>query len=211
MHLRRLAEQHFHRHVDGLELFSASFCVVDQLATGALPSRRRPRRPGSARASQMASKAGRIVRRDGENVTFLRFVRPDLARRQARFLQAALAQFETRALARAIDQFRERVRQPARAHVVDAQNRVFCAQLPARIDDFLRAPLDFRIAALDGVEIEFARCSCRSPWNLPRRRPCRSACPDRRSESATIPPADPCLCVCWSEILPIPPAIMIGL
>ncbi|SPU80533.1 Uncharacterised protein [Burkholderia multivorans] len=40
---------------------------------------------------------------------------------------------------------------------MDAEDRVFRAELPAAVDHFLRAPLDFRIAALDRVEVEFGR------------------------------------------------------
>jgi hypothetical protein len=96
-----------------------------------------------------------IGRRNRQHVTFLRFVRPDFARRQTALFQLDLAQIENRALARAVHHFRERVRQTARAHVVNAQNRVLLAELPARVDDFLRTALDFRIAALNRVEVEF--------------------------------------------------------
>ena len=154
MHARRLAEQHFHRHVDRLMRGGVVQFGVDQLQLTfgvAVPTTAN----GQRSRSHIASKAGEIGRRNGQHIALLRFVRPDLARRQTALFQLDLAQIEQRALARAVHHFRERVRQTARADVVNAQDRVLVAELPARVDHFLRATLDFRIAALHRVEVEF--------------------------------------------------------
>lgn len=70
------------------------------------------------------------------------------------FFQRHFAQLEYRAASGIVDQFRESVGQAARAHVVDGDNRVLVAELPAAVDDFLRAAFDFRVAALYGVEVQ---------------------------------------------------------
>ena len=87
-------------------------------------------------------------------ITFLRLVAPDLQRRQAMLLQRHIAQLKYRAAPGIVDQFGESVGQAARAHVVNGDNRVGRAELPAAVDHFLRAPFDFGVAALHGVEIE---------------------------------------------------------
>ena len=87
-------------------------------------------------------------------ITLLRFITPDLQRRQAVFFQRHGAQFEDCAAPRIVDQFGEGVGQAARAHVVNGDNRVGRAELPAAVDHFLRTPFDFGVAALHGVEIK---------------------------------------------------------
>ena len=52
-----------------------------------------------------------------------------------------------------IDDLRDCVAEAACADVVNRQNRVAVAHRPAGIDDFLSAPLHFRVAALDGCEV----------------------------------------------------------
>ena len=62
----------------------------------------------------------------------------------------------------AVDELRKRVRQSAGADVVDRQDRIAVAETEAGVDHLLRAALDLRIAALDGVEIELDRVrTCR--------------------------------------------------
>ena len=70
------------------------------------------------------------------------------------FFQRHFAQLEYRAASGIVDQFGEGVGQAARAHVVDGDNRVFVAELPAAVDDFLCAAFDFGVAALHGVEVQ---------------------------------------------------------
>ena len=97
-----------------------------------------------------------IFFQNGQHITFLRFVTPNLQGVEAVFFQRYFAQLEYRATSGIIDEFGEGVGQAARADVVDGDNRVFVAKLPATVDDFLRAALDFGVAALYGVEVQ--RC-----------------------------------------------------
>ena len=60
----------------------------------------------------------------------------------------------TGCLTRIVNEFGEGVGQTARADVVDGDNRVLVAKLPAAVDDFLRTAFDFRVAALYGVEVQ---------------------------------------------------------
>jgi hypothetical protein len=53
-----------------------------------------------------------------------------------------------------VGQFRQGVGNAAGTDVMHRQDRIVLAHLPAAVDDFLRAALDFRVAALDRGEIE---------------------------------------------------------
>ena len=79
------------------------------------------------------------------------------------------AQLDLGAAAAVVDDLGYRVRQPAGADVVDRRDRVVGAQSPARVDDFLRAPLHLGIAALHRSEVQ-----CRFAGAAALRR-CRSA------------------------------------
>ena len=102
-----------------------------------------------------------IFGQDRQHITLLRFVAPDLQRRHAVLFQRHGAQFEYCAAPRIVHQFGEGVGQAARAHVVDGDNRVALAELPAAVDDFLRAPFDFGVAALHGVEVQIRAVAAR--------------------------------------------------
>ena len=95
-----------------------------------------------------------IFFQDGQHITFLRFVAPNLQWAEAVFFQRHFAQLEYRAASGIVDEFGEGVGQAARADVVDGDNRVLIAELPAAVDDFLRATFDFGVAALYGVEVQ---------------------------------------------------------
>ena len=69
------------------------------------------------------------------------------------FFQRHFAQLEYRAASGIVDEFGEGVGQTARADVVDGDNRVFVAELPTAVDDFLRSAFDFGVAALYRVEV----------------------------------------------------------
>ena len=99
-------------------------------------------------------KAGRC---DREHIALLRLVAPDLARTHAGFFDVDLAQFEARAEAGRIGQFRHCVRQTAGTDVVNRQDRVVLAPLPAGIDHLLAAALDLRVAALHRGKVEIGR------------------------------------------------------
>ena len=64
------------------------------------------------------------------------------------------AQIERRAAVAAVHQLRQRVRQAARAHVVDGEDRVLRAQGPAAVDHLLAAPLHLGVVPLDRGEVE---------------------------------------------------------
>ena len=152
LHLRRLAQQDVHRHVDRLV---AQF-RVDQFQLTLFG--------GHAHGGEQAAFAfahgfeqWQAFRRDGQNIAFLRLIAPDFLRRHARFFQRYLAQVENRAALGVVGDFRERVRQAARTHVVDGDDRIVRAHLPAGVDDFLGAAFHFRIAALDGIEVQVGR------------------------------------------------------
>ena len=89
-----------------------------------------------------------------QHITLLRFVTPNLQWVEAVFFQRYFAQLEYRAAAGIVDEFGEGVGQAACADVVDGDNRVFVAELPAAVDDFLRAAFNFGVAALYGVEVQ---------------------------------------------------------
>ena len=93
---------------------------------------------------------------DRHDVALLRLIAPDLRRRHAGFFRRNIAQTDAPAASGAMHQFRQRVGQPARAHVMDRENRIGFAHGRAAVDDFLRAALDLRVAALHGIEIEIS-------------------------------------------------------
>ena len=105
-------------------------------------------------AAAQLIKQRQLLRRDRQHITFLRFVTPDLQRAHARLIAEDIAQLEFTAASAVADQFRHRVRQTAGADVVDKQNRVGVAQLPAAVDNFLATTFHFRVVALYGGEIE---------------------------------------------------------
>ncbi len=148
-HLRRLAEQHRQRHVHRIVVEFAVmhgepvciYCLADH---------------GERAALALAQRAEFLepLRRNRQHVTLLRLVAPDLLRRHAGLVQRNLAQLEARTLAAAVHQLRQRIRHAARTDVVDRQDRIALAHLPAAVDHFLRAALHLRVAALHRIEVE---------------------------------------------------------
>ncbi len=124
-------------------------------STGVRRSPCRPPRTGSARARRsLRTPADRPARWPARNALALRSTRFRAA--TSRSLRAGiLRRSKIAPLPAPSTSFRERVRQTARADVVNAQDRVLLAKLPAGVDHFLRAPLDFRVAALHRIEVEF--------------------------------------------------------
>ncbi len=148
-HLRRFAQQHVQRHIDRL---------VIEVAVGerqVLFFRRfANHRIGGALALAKLIKQRQLVRRHRQHIALLRFVAPNFQRAHARLIVEDVAQVETPAAAAVAHQLRHGVRQAARAHIVDKQNRVLLAQLPATVDHFLTAAFHFRVVALYRSEIE---------------------------------------------------------
>ena len=152
MHLRWLAEQHVHRHVDRLR---PEVRIFDRELT----VRRRFAEHRVRAAFALAQRAELIdpLRRDCEHIALLRFVAPQFGRAHARFFTRNGAQIEPCTVAGAVRQFGQRVRQTTRADVVHGEDGVVVAHLPAAVDHLLCAPLDFRVAALHRREVEVGR------------------------------------------------------
>src|SRR5207248_10585365 len=111
-------------------------------------------RERAAFALAKCTKAIEARGQDREHVTLLRLVAPYLAGRHAALFGWNFAKLDRAARVPTVDQLRQRVRQSAGADVVDRQNRICGARLPAAVDHLLRAPLDLRIAALYRIEVE---------------------------------------------------------
>ncbi len=90
-------------------------------------------------------------------------------------------QVERAAGAAAVDELGQRVRQAARADVVDRQDRIRVAQLPAAVDHLLRAALDLGVAALHRVEVQVRRVRAGR-----HRRRGAAAQPDQQARSAEL-------------------------
>ena len=67
-----------------------------------------------------------------------------------------LIEVEMPPFTRALNKLWQRIGKTASTNIVDRADWVAFPQRTAGIDDLLGAPLHFRIAALDGVKIEFA-------------------------------------------------------
>ncbi len=147
-----LTEQGFEFHIDRRGALGAVVQAQETVAADLAQHRER-----AALAGTDVGKACPVGGADDQHVALLRLVAPQFQRRQAGVGAGHRAQVERPAAPGGIDDFRHRVRQPTGADVVDAQDGVVRAQLPAAVDHFLRAALHFRIAALHGVEIEFRR------------------------------------------------------
>ena len=148
-HFRRFAEQHGERHIDRVVVEQR---IVHHQTVVAHRMSEHGERAAFALAHRLEFRES--LCRDRQHVTLLRLVAPDLHRRHAALFGRHTAQFETRALAAAVHQFRQRVGDAARADVVDGEDGIVVAQLPATVDDFLRAALHLGIAALHGIEIQ---------------------------------------------------------
>ena len=109
---------------------------------------------GQRSRSQIARKTLEPLLRDGEDVALLGLVAPHLARGHARLFVGCGPQVDPRPPPGAVGQLRQRVREPARPHVVDGEDRVVAAQGAAAVDHLLGPALDLGVAALDRVEVE---------------------------------------------------------
>ncbi len=95
-----------------------------------------------------------ITLENGQHIAFLRFIGPDLHRRHARLFHRHGAQVEDRTASGVVDEFREGIGQTTGADIVDRDNRVVLATLPAAVNDLLATAFDFRVATLHRVEVE---------------------------------------------------------
>ena len=148
VHARGLAEENFHRHVDGRGLFGTR-----ELEVGLLGDRTED---GERAALAFAEVAEDVdlggVKRD--DVAFLRFVAPDFERAHAGLFDRNLGEVERGALAGKVGKLGHGVGEAARADVVNGDDRIFVAHGPAAVDDFLGTAFHFGVAALHGVEVE---------------------------------------------------------
>ena len=92
--------------------------------------------------------------RHAQHVAFLRFVAPQLHRRQRGIVAGHPAQVDHAAHAGVVQQFRDRVGQTARADVMEPQDRIVLAHRHAAVDDFLAAAFHLRVVALHAGEIQ---------------------------------------------------------
>ncbi len=97
---------------------------------------------------------GQARLRHAEYVALLRFVAPQLHRRQRRIVAGHAVQVDDAAYAGVVQQFGNRVGQAAGADVVEPADRVVGAQRHAAVDDLLHAPLHLRVVALHAGEIQ---------------------------------------------------------
>jgi hypothetical protein len=148
-HARRLAEQRFHFHIDRID---AEMGIGHRQV--AIAGRFADHGKRAALALAHGLEFGDTVGRNGQHVTFLRFVGPDFGRRHARLFGRHLAQIEHRTDATRVGQFRQGVGNATGTDVMHRQDRIVLAHLPAAVDDFLRTALDFRVAALHRGEIK---------------------------------------------------------
>ena len=192
MHLRRLAEQHVHRQVDGISpsplgrgvgvrgtgagdggttltfvaphpALRATFSRREKgsIVQGAVAHYKSLFLRGHANGRERAALAFADRREFGQprlwhaqHVAFLRFVAPQLHRRQRGIVAGHPAQVDHAAHAGVVQQFRDRVGQTARADVMEPQDRIVLAHRHAAVDDFLATAFHLRVVALHAGEIQ---------------------------------------------------------
>ena len=99
-------------------------------------------------------KARQLIRGYRQHITLLRFVTPDLQRTHARLIAGNGAQVKATAAATIVHQLWHGIRQATRAHIMDKQDWVVVAQLPAAVDHFLTAALHLWVITLHGSKIQ---------------------------------------------------------
>ena len=167
-HARRLAEEgrqvHVHRLVAEERVAHLEAVVVG----GDADDRERAALALAQRAEEVEARG-----RDREDVALLRLVRPDLARGHPRLLVGRRAQVDPRAARGAVGELGQRVREAARPHVVDGEDRV--RRRPARSSG--RSPpapgAGSRRCRAGRSRSRGRRCWRRWTWRRPTRRPCR--------------------------------------
>ena len=154
-HLRGLAEEDAHFHVDGLVLevgvFEDELSVVGRFADDG---------EGAALALAEFLEGFDAVGHDAHDVALLRLVTPDLHGAHGGVLVVNVAQVEL--AAGGFDQLGQPVGEPARADVVNGEHGVVRAERDAAVDDLLAAAFHFRVAALDGIKVECFRLRARA-------------------------------------------------
>ena len=159
-HLGRLAQQHIHGHIDGEFLVARLHRRVFQhqlaLFGGHADDGKR-----AALALAEGLELRQRFRGNRQHVALLAFVAPDFLGCQARFFELHGPQVKAGTAPGIVGQLGEGVGQAARAHVVNGQDGVGRALLPAVVDDLLRPALDLGVAALHRVKIQLGGIGAR--------------------------------------------------
>ena len=149
VHLGRLAEQHVQRQIDGLVV---EMCIRQRqvllFGSGADHGIR------SALALAQRLEQRQLVLGDRQHVTLLGFVAPDLQRAHARLVAGDGSQVEAAAPIAVVHQLRHGVGEATGPHVVDEDDGVVIAELPAAIDHLLATALHLGVVPLHRGEIE---------------------------------------------------------
>ena len=149
LHLRRLAEQHLHGHVHRIVAeLRVGHGQVTHLGRFTEHGKQRPLTLADGLEQRQAA------RLDGQHIAFLCLIAPNLDWCHARLQAGDGTQVQRCTQLVIVDQLRHRVRQTARADIVNRHDGVVRAHAPAGVDDFLRTPLHFRVIALHRGEIE---------------------------------------------------------
>ena len=148
-HFRRFAQQDIQRQVDRL-IVEMVIMQREMLFFGSVANDRIRR----AFALTQFIEQRQLVSRDRQHIALLGFVTPDFQRAHARLVAKNVAQFELPAAPAVAHQLRHRIGETARAHIMDKQDWVSVAQLPAAVDHLLAAAFHFRVIALNRGKIE---------------------------------------------------------
>src|SRR5450830_923903 len=100
------------------------------------------------------SKSSQVFSGNRHHITLLRFITPKLAWRHTRLFVMHRAQAEYCPHTRIVYQFRECVRDTTSTYVMDTQNWILLAQLPATVNHFLCAAFQLWVAALYRIKIQ---------------------------------------------------------
>ena len=123
-----------------------------------------------------------ILRRNRQHIALLRLIAPRLQRTHPGLAARNRIQVETPAAAAVLDQLRKRIRQSARAHVMNKCNRIRLAALPAAVDDLLRAALHLRVIALHGSKIQIRISAARAAGSRASAKPNQHRRPAQRNQ-----------------------------
>ena len=151
-HFGRLAQQYRQRHIH--RIVPEQLVMHDQPVVGNRMAQHRKR---TAFACTNFLKCGQTLRCNGQHISFLRFVTPDLHRRHAALFRRHFAQLQSCAAASAMHQLRQRIGDTTGTHIMYRQNKIVGTHLPAAVYHLLRTALHFRIATLNRVKIQILR------------------------------------------------------
>ena len=177
---------------------------IARSARGTARASRRARRPGAlrrwrGRRPRTGSARARTAPRtpptrsggDAEHVALLRFVAPQLHRRQRRIVaRASASRSITPPTPESCSSSGIAFDRPPAPTSCTRQDRIVVAERDAAVDHFLAAALHLRVVALHARRSRGLRRCRPTPPNWRRRRPGRSASPGRRARSPHRPGAE---------------------